>query len=48
MNGETAAAVPLLRAGMASRVGMDSPATLKLDPVWDRIRGDAGFQALLR
>ncbi len=45
-------ALPLLRELVLDRVGKDqgwplTPALLRIDPLWDKIRGDAGFQKLL-
>src|SRR6478736_5383348 len=45
-------AIPLLREVVLNRTGKDwgwplTPALLRLDPLWDKIRGDARFQQLL-
>jgi hypothetical protein len=48
INGDAAKAVPLLRKELAAVGGLDSPALLRLDPVWDPIRKDPAFIALAR
>lgn len=48
MNGDAVPAVALLRRDLAAVGGLDSPALLRVDPVWDRIREDPAFVALAR
>jgi serine/threonine-protein kinase len=48
MNGEAAEAAALLRPGLVARMGTESVATLRLDPVWDPIRKAPEFQALTK
>jgi len=46
--GETEEAIKILRHLLAIPAGLDiSIARLKIDPVWDPIRNDPGFQQLL-
>jgi TolB-like protein len=47
LNGDAAAAVPLLRHLLQTRAAMLSVHNLHLDPVFDPIREDAAFKALL-
>jgi hypothetical protein len=46
MNGEAGPAVALLRTNIDAHRGIDPPAVLRLDPVWDPIRKDPGFATL--
>ncbi len=45
--GATAEAVAILRRQLSVSAGHVSIARLKIDPVWDPIRNDPGFQELL-
>jgi TolB-like protein len=47
MNGDAAAAVPMLRHLVQTRAAQISVENLKMDPAWDPIRADSAFQALL-
>jgi TolB-like protein len=48
MNGDAAHAVPLIRHLLPTNGSNTTRAMLDIDPVWDAIRDDASFQALLR
>ena len=48
INGEPVEAVAMLRKELAVTGGLDSPALLALDPAWDPIRKDPGFESLTR
>ena len=47
LNGDAANAVPLLRHLLQTPASLTSAQNLRLDPVWDGLRADPGFQALL-
>jgi tetratricopeptide (TPR) repeat protein len=47
MNGDAARAVPLIRHLVATNGSNTTRAMLELDPVWDPIRDDAAFKAML-
>ena len=47
MNDQAAEAVAILRQDLAVTGGLNSPATLLLDPVWDPIRKDTDFAQLV-
>ena len=47
LNRDAAAAVPVLRHLLQTPSALISVENLRFDPVWDDIRGDAGFKALL-
>jgi TolB-like protein len=46
MNGEAAPAAALLKAELASHLGVDSVAVVRLDPIWDKIRDHPDFAKL--
>jgi TolB-like protein/Tfp pilus assembly protein PilF len=48
LNGDAARAVPLLRHLLGVKSSALGPGYLQLDPAWDPIRDDPGFQALLK
>jgi hypothetical protein len=48
MNDDAAHAVPLLAHLLQTKGSVFTPALLQMDPVWDPIRKDPGFQALLK
>ena len=48
LNGDATHAVPLIEHLLKTNGSLTTVALLKLDPVWDPIRQDAGFQALLK
>ncbi|WHZ20817.1 MAG: Adenylate cyclase [Rhodanobacteraceae bacterium] len=48
MNGDAAHAVPLIGHLLQTNGSQTTPALLRFDPVWDPIRNDARFQALLK
>ena len=48
LNGDAARAVPLLRHQLNTFSSVLGPGYLQLDPVYDAIRNDPGFQALLK
>jgi len=47
MLGDANFALPLLEHSLSGRAGITVP-RLRLDPVWDRIRNDSRFEALLQ
>jgi TolB-like protein len=48
LNGDAGRALPGLERQLKTRGSFFSPSLLVLDPVWDPIRADPGFQALLK
>ena len=47
MIGDAGHALPLIEHQLKSKISLLSPAILQLDPAWDPIRDDPGFQRLL-
>jgi serine/threonine-protein kinase len=48
LNGDATRALPLIEHLLQTAGSMTTPALLKLDPVWDPIRGNPAFEALLK
>ncbi len=48
INGDAAHAVPLIARLLKTNGSLTTVTMLKLDPIWDPIRSEAGFQALVR
>jgi tetratricopeptide (TPR) repeat protein len=48
INGDSAHAIPLIARLLKTNGSLTTMAMLKLDPIWDPIRNEAGFQALVK